>query len=269
MLIDCHNHTKFSCDAESLPEDMVSAAVKNGIKVFAITDHCDVDAYEKFDLAHTVPQSVEAAQKANETAPIKVLKGVELGQALRDLEHAELVLNSYDFDYVLGSVHLLNDGQDFYWKNYAAMTKDEIESLMERYYLEVVEYAKWNKFDSLAHISYPHRYIFATPETKSMNLNFEQFDDIVREAFKIIIQNGKAIENNSSSFTKSKEDYELNYKYMKMYKDLGGTLLTVGSDAHTPDKVGNGIKEGYEFLKEIGFEYVTYFENRKPVLVKI
>ncbi len=269
MLIDCHNHTEFSIDANYTVLEMVNAAVKMGIEVFAITDHCDVDEFEKNNLAVTIPSSVKATEAARASTPIKLLTGVELGQPLKNKEKAEYVLNNYNFDFVIGSIHSTKDEKDFFWMDYASMTDSEIELILETYYKEVYDLAKWNEFDSLAHITYPYRYIINAKAKRDININIDKFDEITAEAFKLIIQNGKAIENNSSSFTKSKEDYDLNYKYMKLYYDLGGELITMGSDAHMPSAVCNGIVAGYEMLKGIGFQYVTYFEKRKPIQVSI
>ncbi|MEG0693694.1 MAG: histidinol-phosphatase HisJ family protein [Oscillospiraceae bacterium] len=269
MIIDSHNHSEFSIDAEYTVLEMAKAAAKMGIEVFAITDHCDVDDYEKNNLAVSVPSSIHAIEVARASLPIKLLTGVELGQSLQNIQKADYVLNNYNLDYVIGSIHVTKGEKDFYWMDYESMIDSEIEAALEKYYNEVYELAKWNKFDSLAHITYPYRYIINAKAKRDININADKFDEIAAEVFKLIIKNGKAIENNSSSFTKSKEDYALNYKYLKMYFDLGGEFVTTGSDAHTPNIVGNGILEGYEMLKEIGFQSVTYFEKRKPIQVSI
>lgn len=269
MLIDCHNHTEFSVDAEFTVAQMVEAAQIKGIDVFAITDHCDVDLYEKNNLAVTLPNSIHATVEARASTPMKLLIGVELGQPLQNLEKSEEILKNYELDYVIGSIHAAKGETDYYWMDYASMTDVEIEAVLERYYQEVYQLAKWNKFDSLAHITYPYRYIINAKSKRDIKVDANRFDEIAIEIFKLIIANGKAIENNSSSIRNSKEGYDLNYNYMKLYYDLGGRFVTVGSDAHTPDMVGDHILQGYAMLKEIGFQYVTYFENRKPVQVKI
>ncbi|MFZ2539925.1 MAG: histidinol-phosphatase HisJ family protein [Oscillospiraceae bacterium] len=269
MLIDCHNHTEFSIDAEFTVLEMVNAAMKMGIEVFAITDHCDVDDFEKNNLAVTVPSSIKATEAARASLPIKLLTGVELGQPLQNIQKAEYVLNNYDLDYVIGSVHSIKGEKDFYWIDYVNMTDSEIESVLEKYYQEIYDLAKWDKFDSLAHMTYPYRYIINAKSKRDIKINVNRFDEISVETLKLIIQNGKALENNSSSLRNSKEGYALNYKYMKLYYDLGGELVTTGSDAHAPEMVGDSIIKGYEMLKEIGFQYVTYFEERKPIQVSI
>lgn len=269
MIIDCHNHTEFSMDGKFSIVKMLNAAIKNNIDVFAITDHCDVDCYEEFDLKNTVPNSIKAIANARASSPIKLLTGIELGQPLKNLDKANYILDNYKFDYIIGSIHSINNESDFYFMNYANMSDCEIENILERYYKEVYELANWNKFDSLAHITYPYRYIINAMSKREIKINVDKYDELVKESFIKIIENGKAIENNTYSFTRSKQDFDINYKYMKLYYDLGGELITIGSDAHTPDMVGNSILKGYDMLKEIGFKYITYFENRKAVMVKI
>lgn len=269
MLIDSHNHSKHSFDGDFLVAEMLSAAITKNIAVFTITDHCDVDDFEKNNLAITVKESVKAINEAKKTSPIKLLTGIELGQPLKNLEKAEYILNEYTFDFILGSIHSLKGGADFYWMDYVKMTDVEIDEMLARYYQEVYDLAAWNKFDSLAHITYPYRYIINAKVKREIKYNADKYDDIAAEAFKLIIKNKKAIECNSSSMRNSKEGYDLNYKYIKLFHDLGGKYITVGSDAHDPEKVGDNIRESLNMLSEIGFKYVTYFENRKPVQVKL
>ena len=268
-MIDIHNHSESSIDAEYTVHDMVQSAIHKGITVFAITDHCDIDDYEKNNLAVSVAKSVQEIQRAKASLPMKLLTGIELGQPLQDVHKSQEILDCYDFDYVIGSIHVVGGEQDFYWMDYNAMTDYEIDVVLEKYYKEVYELVKWNKFDSLAHISYPYRYIINANLKRDIKCVADKFDEMATELFKLLIKNGKALENNSSSLRKSKDDYALNYKYMKLYFDLGGELVTTGSDAHTPEMVGNGILQGYAMLKEIGFKCVTYFEKRKPIQVSI
>lgn len=269
MLIDSHNHSNNSVDGNFSVDEMLKAAVKKNIDVFTITDHCDVDEFEKNNLAVTINKSVVDISEAKKTSPIKLLTGIELGQPLLNLEKAEYILNKYSFDFVLGSIHAIKSGEDFYWTDYAKMSDSQIDEILARYYQEVYDLAVWNNFDSLAHITYPYRYIINAKAKRNIKYNADKYDDIAEKAFKLIIKNKKAIECNSSSMRNSKESYNLNYKYMKMFHDLGGEYITVGSDAHTTDMVGNSLQESLAMLNEIGFKYITYFENRKPVQVKL
>lgn len=267
MLIDCHNHSKHS-DGSCEVSQMVNSAELKGIEVFAITDHCDLDEYEKQNLAKTVPASVEAIKKEQGTAKLKLLCGIELGQAHAYAQKATEILQEYDFDIVIGSLHALKGQVDFYWIDYGKLSDDEIYALMDKYYDEILELVIWNGFDTLAHIGYPYRYIINADRLTDDILPIH-FEDKIKEIFKILIKNKKALENNTSTSQVTGQNQAINSYFLKLYKSLGGELITAGSDAHTTQNVGNKISEGYEMLKKIGFDHVVYFEKRKPVLVSI
>lgn len=269
MLIDNHNHSEFSMDAEYSAYDMLVAAMKNKIEVFTITDHCDVDDFEKHRLDVAISRSVTAVERLQKGLSMKFLTGVELGQPLLNEKKADYVLENYDFDFVLGAIHTLKDCTDFYWMDYALMEVTEIEAVLQKYFIELRRLAEWNKTDSIAHISYPFRYIITPKLKRRFTIDIDRFDDLAADFLKVLINNDKALEQNTSSVRSSDDGYAINYKYMKMYYDLGGRLVTIGSDAHAPDMVGNNIAESYKTLKEIGFENVVYYEKRKPILVKI
>ena len=84
-----------------------------------------------------------------------------------------------------------------------------------------------------------------------------------------LIANGKALEINTSGLRQPIGKTMPTENYVRRFRELGGEFLTLGSDAHFTEHVGAGIDEGYAIAESCGFEYVTYFENRKPVQVKI
>ena len=99
--------------------------------------------------------------------------------------------------------------------------------------------------------------------------NISCCDDVIKEIFAVVIENGKAIELNVSGLNMTMHDTLPSKRYIKMYHDMGGQYVTVGSDSHYKDKIAVNVDTGYDILKECGFDSFTVFENRKPKCIKI
>ena len=266
--IDLHTHTKSSFDGNYSPELMCGSAVENEIAIMAITDHFDVDFYEAHNLEMRQKTSYEGICSAREafSGKLQLLRGIEMGQPTYDLELTEKSLARYEYDFVIGSIHNLRKMPDFGDLNYRELVQEEIYSLLEKYFEEELILAKWNGFDTLAHLTYPMRYIVQAGRNE---IELGRFDDITDEIFKVLITNGKALEINTSGLRQPIGKTMPTENYVRRFKELGGELLTLGSDAHFTEHTGAGIDEGYSIAESCGFKYVTYFKDRKPVQVKI
>ena len=252
-------------DAEHPVSHMVSAAQEKKIRVFAITDHCELNQWEKDCLAQTLPQSVETTEALKKSAGLKLLTGVELGQPLQAMERAEEVLGNYSFDIVIGSLHNNAGRPDFYFYDFVSASDDTIFHLFKLYYAELLQMVEWGRFDTLAHITYPYRYLNTARREREILVRPESFDPDADRVFEALIDSKKALELNTSSLRRSEEDLALNIRYFKRYRELGGELVTVGSDAHTPEKVGDGLDLAYKILADAGFREIVYYEKREPV----
>lgn len=266
--IDLHMHTSSSFDGNYPAALMCEAAVKNGLATIAFTDHFDVDFFERHNLDSRQKSSYEDIISAKNAFAdkIQVLRGIEMGQPTYDLALTDKSLARYEYDFVIGSIHNLREMPDFGDLDYPNLTQDDIYSLLEKYFEEELILAKWNGFDTLAHLTYPMRYIV---QSGRFNTNLARFDDIIDEIFKTLIANGKALEINTSGLRQPIGKTMPTENYVRRFKELGGELLTLGSDAHFTEHVGAGINQGYEIAESCGFKYVTYFKDRKPVQVKI
>lgn len=266
--IDLHMHTSSSFDGNYSATLMCGSAVENELATIAITDHFDVDFYEAHNLESRQKSSYEdiiCARSVFENK-IQLLRGIEMGQPTYDLELTEKSLARYEYDFVIGSIHNLRQMPDFGDLDYPNLTQDEIYSLLEKYFEEMLILAKWSGFDTLAHLTYPMRYIV---QSGRFNTDLSRFDDVTDEIFKTLIANGKALEINTSGLRQPIGKTMPTENYVRRFRELGGELLTLGSDAHFTEHVGAGIDNGYEIAENCGFKYVTFFKNRKPVQVKI
>ncbi len=266
--IDLHTHTASSFDGNYSASLMCKAAVEKGISTIAITDHFDVDFYKAHRLEMRQKTSYEDICYVQEAFAdkIRVLRGIEMGQPTYDISLTEKSLVRYEYDFIIGSIHNLRGMPDFGDLNYKEMAADKIYSLLDKYFEEELILAKWNGFDTLAHLTYPMRYIVQAGRD---DIELGRYDDITDEIFRVLVSTGKALEINTSGLRQPIGKTMPTENYVRRFKELGGELLTLGSDAHFIEHVGAGIDEGYKIAESCGFEYVTYFENRKPIQIKI
>ena len=248
---------------------MCAAAEAAGLEVFAITDHCEINCWEEHRLAREIPASVADIEAEKGDFSLRLLTGVELGQPLQDLPRTEALLDSQAFDFVIGSLHNTAGDPDFFFGDYAGLKDEEIRLWLGRYYAELLEMVRWGRFDTLAHITYPYRYLNAARKEREIAVDPAEFDVQADAVFRALIKGGIALELNATSIMRDERDCALNIRYFRRYRELGGELVTVGSDAHSPDRVGHGIAEACAILRETGFEKVVCYEERRPRFVQI
>lgn len=271
FICDCHTHSEWSFDGCEKIDDMCEQAIELGINVLTITDHCEVNGWntpddsEFGDFSKLIPESIKHLKESQikYANQLKLLRGIELGQAVQDLKSADIALSLDDFDFVLASVHNVRNERDFYWLEY---TPESAKDLLYTYFNEVLEVVKWNKFDSLSHLTYPIRYITGVHK---INIDINEYLPIIDKIFNELIKNGKAIEVNTSGLRQEIGVTMPDEFLLTRYYSLGGRLVTIGSDAHKIADLGKGIKETLHLLKKIGFDNYYYFEKHKPVAVPI
>jgi len=264
-MYDYHLHSSFSDDSETPMEDMVKAAISKGITEIAITDH--YDPYypdEEMPFILDLPNYHKELNRIVDQYEdrIKIAKGIELGiQNGETINECYEIASSFDYDFIIGSFHAVNgvttyQGDDYKNSDYIGATED--------YYQYMYECLReFNDYDVLGHINAIDRYIEKVPGKK-------YYMDIVEEILKLLVDNGKGLEINTSSFR-----YDLGERTMppldmlKLYVDLGGEIITTGSDAHTTDYVGNMLDYAQDMILKTGHKYVATFHNRKLIQIKI
>jgi len=163
---------------------------------------------------------------------------------------------SYDFDYVIGSIHFV-DGIDIYEKSFYEDRKKR--DAYRRYFETMVNCIKVHEYvDSLAHIDYISRY--AT--YKDSEIYYNEYKELIDEVLKFIIDEEIAFEINTRRLDKNYIIKNLIPIY-KRYKDMGGSLVTIGSDAHYGKNIGINMKEAFSIAEECNLKPV-YYKNRKP-----
>lgn len=270
-ICDMHTHSYNSFDADNSVEEICTSAIEKGLFAIAITDHCEAQfipcgencEFGSFDkrIPKSVNETLEAKQKY--AGRLRVLCGIELGQPMHDMESTKKALSYGDFDFTLASVHNMRGEEDFYYFDFTGKDIDEVLSM---YFAELAETAGFEHFDSLAHITYPLRYIktklgFVPDITKHQN----ELDKV----YKILIQNNKALEINVSGLFKELGSTLPDEQQIKRFKELGGKYITIGTDAHKAVDVGRGVEQGIAVVKRCGFDSYTIYENHKPIMIEI
>lgn len=281
-LIDCHTHTQFSMDSEADISKCIRRACELGLAAYAITDHCECNAWyseehysakekevlDYYDYARDFEASVSAvtALKEKYAGKLNLICGTELGQILHDRAVAEKVNADKRLDLIIGSVHQIAGEKDFYYIDYTQMSMDGIYDLLERYFKEVAEMCRTGLFDVLGHITYCLRYM---KQRNGIEADISRFDDIIADSFRTLAQNGKGIEINTSGIRQGFGDTFPDLKYAKMFRDLGGEIISVGSDSHTVGDIGADCAAGVRTAFEAGFTRLAYFKDRKPQFISI
>lgn len=279
-LIDCHTHTQFSVDSDADINQMIERACQLGLSAYAVTDHCECNCWypegyykntaivSEFNYAKCYEESISmlCSLKEKYSGRLNLICGTEMGQALHDIDIAEKIVSDKRLDFVIGSAHQLKEHEDFAFIDYKKYTTDEIYGLLELYFNEIYELCKWGKFDILGHLTYTLRYIQGE---FGIDIDISRFDELIAESFRALIQNGCGIEINTSGLRQNYGDTFPSIKYVKLYRELGGEILSIGSDAHTVEDIGKGIAEGAETALAAGFTHLCYFKQRKPVFIEI
>lgn len=262
---DSHMHTDCSRDASHSAMMMCEGAVRLGLHSVTITDHCECNAYIKEGYDKSIRQSYFETRKAAAAFGDRLIvySGVEIGQPVQNLSAADDVVNSCGFDFTLASVHNIKNKPDFFEIDYS---HEDVHDLLDRYFDEIMEVIGWGKFDSLAHLTYPWRYIVGE---YNIPIEMDDWSSRIDEILKALIENKKALELNTSGFRQKLGDSMPNLPILKRYFDLGGKLITLGSDAHRWADVGGGIERGLGLLQSIGFHHFTVYEKHQPKFLPI
>lgn len=268
MKADFHTHTNFSTDAarNSAPEVMIQSAIQHGLETICITDHMDPDFDDigeefVFDTEAYFQTLLPLQEKYRDQ--IEVLIGVEFGLQPHLGEKAKEYVNKYPFDYVIGSTHVLH-GLDPYIRN---NFKDHTDKQLYREMFEetLINIQNVKDFDSMGHLDYIVRYGLEREKSYS----YEENADVIDAILKCLIQNGKGLELNTAGLK-----YGLPFAHpypaiLKRYRELGGEIITVGSDGHKPEHLAYDFHVVNDLLLDCGFKYYTEFRKRKPIFKQV
>lgn len=265
-LIDVHTHTHFSPDADPRATMMryVEKAKANQVHGVMFTDHVDFDSpIEIFEDQIDYDVYVKELEDVRKHAGIPVLFGVEIGyQSFLNQKYHDL-LASRPFDFVICSIHVA-DGLDFYNGDFF-VGKTQHEAY-QRYFEVVLDAVRrYDDYDVIGHLDFITRY----GGFEDRDYDFMTFQPIIDEILITIIKKQKGIELNTSGLRYGLSNMHPKIEVLKRYKALGGTIVTLGSDAHRVSDLYAGFEEGIDILRDAGFDKVAVFKGRIPTWISI
>lgn len=267
---DCHLHSSHSGDSDTPMEEMVLEGISRGLTTMCFTEHNDFEyppSPEEPDnifLLNTDSYLYDLLKLKEKYADkIRILFGVELGLQPHIVRQNAVYAKSYDFDFIIGSSHLCHGIDPYYPAFYEGRTDEEA---YREYFESILEnIKKFSNFDVYGHLDYVVRY----GASKDRNYSYEKYKDIFDEILKLLLEKEKGIELNTGGLSKGLKDVHPCTGILKRYRELGGEIITIGSDAHAPSHIGDFFERACEILKECGFQYYTIFEKRTPEYHKL
>lgn len=272
MFCDYHVHSYYSDDSKYLMEDVVKDAIRIGLEEIVFTDHVDYgvksdwidiakakyfqgDVVINVDYPKYFAEIAHLQEKYNGQIAIK--RGLEYGVQLHTIAQYEALARQYPLDFALLSVHQIEDKE--FWTGEFQEGKSIRECYL-RYYQEMYDVVtNFHDYSCLAHMDMMRRYL-AVKDDQAL-----AFMDEITNILSYIIQNGKGIEVNTSTVRYGLDGTMPSLDILKRFHELGGTIITIGSDSHKPEHLGSYIAETKQLLKEIGFTSFCTFDQMEPI----
>jgi histidinol-phosphatase (PHP family) len=277
MRADFHMHTEFSDDSATPMEAQIERAIELGLDEICITDHVDYGLKTDWEDGPVLWREVDGSREILKNVPyeeyllkldrmqrtygdrIAVRKGLELGVQTHTLDAYRALADRYwdRLDFCLLSVHQIGD-LEFWTDDYQrGKTKEQYN---HGYYVELLDVMRaYDGYDVLAHLDHIARYDGAAP------LAFEAIEQDVEQVLAFAIERGKGIEINTSSWAYGLPDTTPSKAILGKYREMGGEIVTMGSDAHSPAKLAQHFDDAREVLKDLGYERFYTFEKHEPV----
>ncbi|WP_314795132.1 histidinol-phosphatase HisJ family protein [Eggerthia catenaformis] len=255
--IDYHLHTHFSFDSNADPREHIKEALNKNLDEICFTDHRDfnypIDPFE-LDTVSYFKELKDLQKEYQDKISIKI--GLEIGLDMNHFKEINDFVNADDYDFVIGSIHVIRNTDFYYGEYFNNKTKDQAH---REFFMETLRCVKsFDCFNVLGHMDYISRY--GPYEDKS--IDYPKYKDLIDQILKTLIQKNKGIEVNTSGYKVNGNCGFPSFDIVRRYKALGGSVITVGSDAHTGERVGEHIEEVIKEYQKIGFEDVTTFSKR-------
>lgn len=259
--IDYHMHTSFSADSQAEAKEHVLQAIKMGLDEICFTDHQDFH-YPGTPFDVDIESYFKTMLQLKETFKdqIKIKIGIEIGLDRNYIEEINTFISSYPFDYVIGSIHVIRN-TEFYDPALFFENKTKQEAHRDFFEETLACVKTFDCFNCLGHLDYIVRY--GPYDDKAVEHSLYQ--EIIDEIFRTLIKKNKGIEINTSGFNDLKTCGFPSFKQVQRYYELGGRIITIGTDSHTSHRVGENVEHVMEELKQIGFKEVNTFLNQQIV----
>ena len=261
-MFDFHMHSRVSFDGHDTGEALAKTALARGLKEICFTDHLDYDPSGEMQGIAFDTAAYSAEYDALDIPGLKIRRGMEFGITVDNREQFRQDLQRRHWDFVLGSVHFV-DGQDVYFEPFwRGRTVFQTE---RRYLEETLACVRLHEdYDVLAHLTYIGK---SKAHPAPRPVPYAEHRELIDEILRTVAARGKGLEINTSGMDRC-GDYLPGADYLRRFRELGGEIVTIGSDAHTAGRVGQYSFEVCRILKDI-FGYVCTFQDRKPIFHKL
>lgn len=262
---DYHLHSHFSGDSDAPMEDMILRAIDLGLTQMCFTEHMDMDYPVSEDTpAGTFELNTDSylfdliKYKEKYADQIKVCFGVEVGMQPHLLMENARYIKSYDFDFVIASTHLVRHTDPYDGSLFQTLSDEEA---YRAYFEEELACMRaFSNYDIYGHIDYVIRY----GKSRDCDYSYEKYRDIFEKMIDTLLEQEKGIELNTGGLRKGLKEPHPCTQFLHRYRQKGGEIITVGSDAHTPRDLASGFDRAAEVLKSCGFTHYCTFEKRTP-----
>lgn len=266
MIADMHTHSMYSHDSVCPIADMLAAQRERGTDIFAVTDHFDTQFYELWgDIFTPIARAHDEvmALRTRDDRGVTVLTGVEISEGFWFPDVYQRVMEQNDYDVVIGSVHAVKYGDlrtPYSMIDFSTWSEEELYAYMDCYFDEVLTMFDTIDFDILAHLNCPLRYINGKYHR---GIELARFMPKIERILRLTIERDKALELNTSSW-EVLGDWMPPTDVIRMYRDMGGRLITLASDAHVAERASVHFEQAVSALKALGFVQIYYYRERRP-----
>lgn len=267
---DYHLHSSHSGDSDTPMEEMIRQGIRQGLTAMCFTEHNDFDypANEK-DTEDTFLLNADSylydllKLKEKYADRIKILFGVEIGLQPHLAKRNAAFAKEHPYDFIIASSHICNGKDPYYPAFYDNRTQQD--AYLE-YFVSILDNLKsYSNFDVYGHLDYVVRY----GPNKDEGYSYEAYREIFDQILERLVSMEKGIEINTAGLAKGLHAPNPCCGVLKRYRQLGGEIITTGSDAHTPEQIAYAFDQAADLLKACGFRYYTTFEKRSPSFHKL
>ncbi len=270
ILSDCHLHSHHSGDSDASMEEMILKGIELGLDTMCFTEHNDFhypaapgEPEDPFLLNADSYLYELLGLKEKYADRIRVLFGLELGLQPEAFRENAVFARSHEFDFIIGSSHICH-GRDPYYPSFFEGRSDE-DAYREYFRSELENIRKFSNYDVYGHLDYVVRY----GASRDHDYSYDKYRDILDAILEALLEREKGLELNTGGIKSGMRDFHPCIDVLKRYRELGGEIITVGSDAHDAARVGDCLDRAAEVLRECGFKYYTVFEKRLPEFIRL
>ncbi len=272
MFADYHVHTEFSDDSVYPMGTVIQDAIAMGMNEICLTDHVDYGVKIDWDCGKQI-QYRNGEPLANVDYPrymseidrmkrlygnkIRIKTGLEFGIQKHTIPDFQRLFERYAFDFIILSIHQV-ENQELWTQDFQRGRSQK--EYQQRYYEEMLAVVRdYKDYSVLGHMDLIARYDLAGVYP------FEKVRPVIEDILRIVIADGKGIEVNTSSHRYGLTDTMPSANILKLYRDMGGRIITIGSDSHKPEHLGAYIRETQALLKSLGYKQFCTFEHMRPI----